>query len=166
MIQISGKNTAGEGRVKPVKQFSFFVFLAAVIALSSSFGHAGEAHYRWTDQWGNPVHSDRPPPKGIDYEVVESGTSLVRRVNSAEGVVPAEVEPSIDNQFQQIDTGKVETVEKNPEYCKRAQDNLHALSTSARIRMRDEDGEPYLMGQEEKEAMMKDAQDVIDMHCD
>ena len=156
----------GEYRVSPAKSTSLLFILAVIIAASSSMSLAAESHYRWNDKWGNPVHSDRPPPKGVDYEVVSTESSLVRRVNSAEGAVPAEVEPSIDNKFEQIDPGRVETIVKNPEYCQRAQDNFLALNTSARIRMRDENGELYLMSQEEKDSMKADAQDVIDMHCD
>ena len=128
--------------MKPANKTSLFVLLATFVALTSSFSQAGEAHYRWQDQWGNPVHSDRPPPKGTDYEVVESGTSLVRKVNSAEGVVPAKVEPTISNDFDQVDTKKDQYVsQKNPEYCQRAIDNLEVLDTKARIRLRNDQGE-------------------------
>ncbi len=152
--------------MKPAKGISIFLLLVVSVIFGNSPSYAADAHYKWKDKWGNPVHSDRPPPKGVDYEIVASGTSLVRRVNSAEGVVPAKIDPTLDNKFEQIDTAKVETIEKNPEYCKRAQDNLYALNTSARIRMRDKDGEPYLLSEKDKETMRADALDVIEMHCD
>ncbi len=85
--------------MKLVKRTSLLLLVAGFIAMASPVSQAGESHYRWNDKWGNPVHSDRPPPKGIDYEIVSSGTSLVRRVDSTEGVVPARIEPSIDNDF-------------------------------------------------------------------
>ena len=137
------------------------------MALSSSFTLAGETYYRWADKWGNPVHSDRPPPKGTDYEVVETGTSLVRRVNSAEGVVPAEVEPSTDNKLEQGDTGPPEyKIEKNAEYCTRARDNLETLNTVARIRLRNNEGEYHYLSEEEKEVRRAESRDQVEAYCE
>ncbi len=142
----------------------FFIILVLFGATISSFSIASESHYRWIDKSGNPVHSDRPPPKGVDYEVVSSGTNLVRKVSSEEGVVPAETKPSVGNQFDQVDA-KPE-LKKNPEYCKRAQDNLHTLNTSARIRIRDDQGDYRFIDEEEKEEQRKEAQAQIARHCE
>ncbi len=60
---------------------------AAVLLIISSFSaNAGRNYYRWMDERGNPVHSDRPPPKGIDYEVVSTGSSLIRQVDAEEAL--------------------------------------------------------------------------------
>jgi len=150
--------------VKQALHTSLFIILALFGVAISSSGLAAESHYRWIDKSGNPVHSDRPPPKGVDYEVVSSGTSLVRKVNSSEGVVPAETEPSVGNEFNQLET-KPE-LKKNPEYCKRAQDNMHTLNTSARIRIRDDQGDYRFIDEEEKEEQRKEAQAQIARHCE
>jgi hypothetical protein len=151
--------------VKPARSTNLLLILAVIIAAYSSISLAGESYYRWDDKWGNPVHSDRPPPKGVDYEVVSSGTSLVRRVNSAEGVVPAKIEPTIDNNFEQVET-KPDPVKKNPEICDRAQENLTTLNTYARIRLRDDQGEYRYITEEEKEAQRDEARNLISVHCD
>ena len=151
--------------MKPARSTNLLFILAVIIAASSSISLAGESHYRWNDKLGNPVHSDRPPPKGIDYEVVSSGTTLVRRVNSAEGAVPASIEPSIDNDFDQVET-RPDPVKKNPEICDRAQENLTTLNTYARIRLRDDQGEYRYITEEEKESQRREARNLISVHCD
>ena len=94
------------------------VAAAGILGLVSFSATAGQTHYRWIDDRGNPVHSDRPPPKGVDYEVISTGTSLTRQVTGDEGAVPLELEPKPGNEFEQVDKAPTE-IEKNPEYCLR-----------------------------------------------
>ncbi len=140
--------------------------LVAVAALTCMPVQANETHYRWVDKHGNPVHSDRPPAKGTDYEVITSGTSLVRKVGSEEGAVPAETSPSADNKFSPVDTAKPKAPEKNAEYCKRAQENLRTLNSKARIRMKDNQGEIYILTEEDKEEKRVEARSVIESACE
>ena len=151
--------------MKLVKRTSLLILVAGLIAMTSPVSQAGESYYRWNDKWGNPVHSDRPPPEGIDYEVVSPGTSLVRKVDSTEGVVPAKIEPSIDNDFEQTET-RPDPVKKNPEICERARENLTTLNTYARVRLRDDQGEYRYITEEEKEAQRNEARSLIAAHCD
>ena len=125
---------------------------------------AGEVYYRWVDDRGNPTHSDRPPPKGTDYEVITTGSRFKREVDATEGAVPLEVKPNPGNEFEVV-TEK-SAIKKNPEYCARAKDNLVQLNTKARIRTRNENGEVYYLGEEEKATERKNAQDAIDAYCD
>jgi hypothetical protein len=138
----------------------------ATLALTGPAASAGEVYYRWMDNRGNPVHSDRPPPKGIDYEVVSTGSSLMRPVDAKEGAVPLEIVPRVGNDFEQVDTKKVAKIEKNPEYCIRARENLQALDTFARIRLRNDQGEYHYIDEEEKEIQRQNAMDTIAVHCD
>ncbi len=147
-----------------MKFLSSLILIATLVASGSTVSLAGEAYYRWTDKWGNPVHSDRPPPKGVNYEVVASGSSLVRRVNSAEGAVPAKIEPTLRNDFELVET-KPDPVKKDPEICAHAQQNLTTLNTYARIRLPDSDGEYQYLSEEEKEAQRNEARSLIATHC-
>ena len=97
-----------------------------VLALTGLTAHAESTYYRWQDDRGNPVHSDRPPPTGTAYEVITSGSSLVRKVDADEGAVPATTEPTVSNDFQPVDANK-KSVKKNAEQCKRARENLQTL---------------------------------------
>lgn len=141
------------------------VLVTAVLVLSSSLVYAGQVVYRWIDDRGNPVNSDRPPPKGVDYEVISTSSSMVRPVDAEEGAVPLEVKPSADNQFQPVDTSKPK-VEKNPEYCQRAKENLATLDSKARIRLRDEQGEVRYLSEEDKQLERNKALETIKLNCD
>lgn len=139
--------------------------LVVAMGLFSLSVSAGTNHYRWVDERGDPVHSDRPPPKGVDYEVVSTGSSLVRQVKAEEGVVPTEIKPRVGNDFEQVDTAK-KGMEKNPEYCERARQNILSLDTHARIRVSNEQGEYHWLTQEEKDAQRLQAEATIATHCD
>ena len=140
---------------------------AALLLAVSSLPASSETYYRWINERGYPVHSDRPPPAGTEYEVVSTGTNLMRRVEPDEGAVPPEVEPRVGNEFQPVKPREqTEVIKKNPEYCQRARDNLEALETASRIRVRDEQGELRYLDEEEKEARKQEARDAIAIHCD
>jgi hypothetical protein len=124
-----------------------------------------EVHYRWINERGVQVHSDRAPPPGIDYEVVDVGPSVVRPVRAEEGAVPRTIEPSPGNRFETVDPRRAE-VEKNPEYCARARDNLYRLDNDARVRMRNEQGEVSYLEPEEREAERQKALKAIDIYCE
>ena len=152
--------------MKQMRTPSLFVILVATAALNFSPVQASESYYRWTDKHGNPVHSDRPPPKGVDYEVITTGTSLVRKVDSDEGAVLAKKKSATNSSF---DSGKASSVKpspKNAEYCARAQENLRVLDSRANIRMRNDQGETYILTEEDKEEKRAEARSVIESQCE
>lgn len=143
---------------------------AAVLAaagLAAQLAMAGNTYYRWLDERGNPVHSDRPPPTGTPYEVVSSGSTLKRVVKPEEGAVPKEVVPRVGNEFEQKDTAAArQAAEKNPEYCERARANFKALDEAPRVRIRDEDtGEFRYLSDEERELEKTKAKQAMDHYC-
>ncbi len=135
------------------------------LLIFSTTASGGNTHYRWIDERGQPVHSDRPPPAGIDYEVISTGSSLVRQVSGDEGAVPAETMPRVGNEFDQVDLAEPEEVEKNPEYCERATKNLEALENATRIRTRNDQGELRYLSEEEREAEIVKSKEAIATHC-
>jgi hypothetical protein len=149
-----------------MKHLSLYAVLAALLVTTSLSHAADSTYYRWADEHGNPVHSDRPPPEGIDYEVVSTGSRMVRKVSAEEGAVPADIQPSPGNEFSQVDTAENTAIKKNPEFCARARDNLEALDTYARIRIRDDNGEYRYIDEEEKEEQRIQARDLIRRHCE
>jgi hypothetical protein len=141
------------------------LILATALLTFSSFGaHAGAVVYRWKDAAGNPVNSDRPPPQGTDYEVISTTSSMVRPVDAQEGAVPLQVKPTANNDFKPVEADKP-AVEKNPEYCQRAKDNLLQIDSHGRIRLRDDQGEVRYLTEEEKEAERKNALDAMKVFC-
>jgi hypothetical protein len=136
-----------------------------VAILSAAHATAGTTHYRWIDDRGHPVHSDRPPPKGIDYEVITTGSGLKRVVTADEGAVPPEVKPRVGNEFDQIDSAEAGRSRKNPEMCARARANLEALTTKSRVIMRDEQGEERVLSAEEIVAERDKAEALVEVYC-
>lgn len=142
------------------------VVLAAIVpALYGSPANAGQVVYRWMDSQGNPVNSDRPPPVGTEYEVISTSSSMVRPVDADEGAVPLKVKPSLGNEFEPVETATPK-IEKNPEYCQRARENLAALDSKVRIQMRNEQGEVHYLTEEEREVQRQKALDTIAVHCE
>ncbi len=140
--------------------------LAALLFTASQLVLAGNTVYRWLDDRGNPVHSDRPPPTGTPYEVISSGSNLKRVVKANEGAVPPEVKPRAGNEFKPVDTkAKEELYEKNPELCALAQTNLATLTSAARVRLRDENGELAFLTEEQKAEQVERAEQMIKVHC-
>lgn len=138
--------------------------LAVAALLLGTLSAQAETYYRWIDENGRPVHADRPPPKGIDYEVVRTGSRLKRSVEADEGAVPRTVEPTEGNDFEPMTISRVK-IEKNPEYCARARENLEILDAKVRIQMKDENGEVYYLNDEDREFQKERARETIKAHC-
>lgn len=145
--------------------------LAAAAVLLLGMGsiqtRAGDTYYHWQDQQGNPVNSDRPPPAGVDYEVIKVSPNLMRQVNSE----PAEEAPSAPPpvKAEAAPTSAPEqtiAVIKNPEACQLARQNLHTLNTFARIRIPDGQGNFRFIGEEEKAIQRKEAEATIAQNCE
>ena len=126
--------------------------------------------YRWLDERGNLVISDRPPEDGsIEYEAVRMGASTMQRAfrrspdpepeTAAEA--PEKAPPNAGGPMTRI-----ESPEKDPELCRQARDNLEALDTFVRIRTQDEHGEYYYLTEEDKEFQREQARETIRIHCD
>ena len=139
--------------------------LAASVALGLMSSAYGETYYRWVDDRGHPVHSDRPPPSGTEYEVVSTDSTLIREVVAEEGAVPLKIEPSASNEFNPVKT-RAPIIEKNPAYCERAKENLWALDNFARIRLPNEQGEMVYIDEKEKEAQRQQALKTIELNCE
>jgi len=144
---------------------SALVLTTTMLILSGSYSNAGANLYRWKDDQGITVNSDRPPPQGIEYEVISTSSSMVRKVDPDEGAVPLQVKPTPSNDFEQVNTSKP-SIEKNPEYCQRAKDNLQTLDTSARIRLRNDAGEYRYIDETEKQIQREQALETIALHCE
>ena len=136
--------------------------LAMTIAWSAP-GLASSTHYKWINERGEPVYSDRPPPKGVDYEVVSTQSSFKRIVSGDEGAVPLETESRVGNEFDQVNTQQKS--KKNPELCQRAKTNLEALTTSDQVKVRNAQGEVRTLSPEEMEVERQTARAQIDVYC-
>lgn len=151
--------------MKGTKQLSLCAAIIVMLGAISTEALAGNTYYRWTDSDGNPVHSDRPPAAGTNYEVVSTGTSQIRKVSSSEGAVAPVSDTSKDDEFDGFEEAKTEAPPKNEEFCKSAQENLDTLESKARIRLKDDKGEYRYLTTEEIETQKKTARDLLESHC-
>jgi hypothetical protein len=141
--------------------------LLVLLTTNASLG-LGESnnHYRWLNDRGEPVYSDRPPPKDVDYEVISSASSVKRVVAAEEGAVPPEIQPRVGNQFDQVDSAEAARSKKNPELCQKARSNLESLNSAAKIKVRNNQGEVRYLNPEEMEVERHTARGQISVYCE
>ncbi len=136
-----------------------------LISLSGFPAHAGGKYYRWVDETGTTVNSDRPPPAGVKYETI-SGTSSFMYQEAAEPEAPAPEEKPAATQNPEVAKSQTRPMlEKNPEYCAQAKKNLEALDTKARIRVPDGNGSFRYIDEDEKAEQRTTAEAIIAQHC-
>jgi hypothetical protein len=126
---------------------------------------AGSTHYRWINDRGEPVFSDRPPPQGVDYEVISTQSSFKRVVPGEEGAVPLEVEPTVGNEFEQVSTAQAGRAKKNIVICEKARANLEVLENSDIVQVRDDQGELRDLSPEEMDIARETAKAKINIYC-
>jgi len=153
-------------RVKSTLRRGLSSTLIMLLAIASMQLAAADTHYRWQDGRGNPVYSDRPPPKGTEYEVISARSGLKRVVSADEGAVPAEVVPRPGNEFDQVDEAQMGRSKKNPEFCQTARNNLATLNKPGRIRLRNDQGELRYLDEEQIAAERAKAEESIRQFCD
>ncbi|MFO7550784.1 MAG: DUF4124 domain-containing protein [Haliea sp.] len=140
--------------------------LMVLLAAGSLHVGATDSYYRWLDSRGNPVHSDRPPPAGTDYEVISTRSGLKRVVPGEQGAVPREVESRVGNEFQPQPKNPDVRVFRNPEICEIAKKNLATLNDFARVQVRNDQGEVVYLGDEDRELRKTEAEAQIKQHCE
>ena len=141
-----------------------------LLTLSGWTSAAGGTYYRWTDATGTEVNSDRPPPAGIEYETVSTNTNLLQQEAPQEAADnnrgPKRTSHEAENDAPPPATATNTIIKKNPEYCEAAKKNLETLSTHARIRISDADGNIRYLNEDEKAEQLATAQAIIAQHCE
>jgi len=153
---------------------SLFAALGACWALALSHPAPANTTYRWMDQNGNPVLSDRPPGADVPYTEVEVGGGF-RRYPKPTGINEPDVTQS-DATGASLTASTstsaasppilIEVVSPQPDLCDQAQDNIFKLETFPRIRVQDEKGAVRFMTDEERSAQLATAFHVRDANCD
>lgn len=140
-----------------------FALAVASVGLAGTAA-AGQSVYRWIDQQGNTVVSDRPPPVGVKYEVVNLQGNMMNQVDDP---IPAP-SPAMGAAGGEAPAAGTRQpgMPKNPQYCNQAKQNLSNLNTFARIRIQGADGEYRYLTEEEKDDQRRQAQDAINAYCE
>lgn len=143
--------------------------LVFAYCLFAPLSQAEKGYYKWKNSRGNPQHSDRPPPAGVEYTYVSTETGLKRRVAAEESratgsssSAPAmpQTQAKVPNVAEQQ-----AAITKNPEYCAQASKNLETLNSKAQVRYRNPDGSASILSGEAKEVQRQKARDIIAVHC-
>jgi hypothetical protein len=137
--------------LKPFYRYSLNAILLLVIATSSVKSPAETTHYRWLDSKGNTVLSDHPPPAGIEYEVVGTESRFSRTAG---------------NGVTRTDSTETENYKKNSELCASATKRLVLLTSSAKVKARDELGELRYLTPEEIEVERQTAEAQVAVYCE
>ena len=129
--------------------------------------------YRWVDDNGNPVLSDRPPEAGVPYTEVGVDTGFRRfpkpvATEAAESdgqSQPNSESASIIASASDGQSNQIEVVEAQPGLCEQAKDNIFKLETFPRMRVQDDAGEVRFMSDEERATQLATAYKVRDANC-
>ena len=154
---------------------TFFDIVTSSILLLLLQGQPAGASptYRWVDDNGNPVLSDRPPETGTPYTEVGVDTGFRRYpkpiasdTTEPGGQAPAGstlASPLASSNGAEANATKV--LEAHPALCEQAEDNIFKLETFPRMRVRDDDGEVRFMSDEERATQLATAYKVRDANC-
>ena len=163
----------GEDRFMDRKSLLWAIALAAITPLVYAPTDAwARTTYRWVDDNGNPVLSDRPPEAGTPYTEVEVDSGFRRYPKPATDspvTESAETAGSADTSISQsapdVSDSTLSIVEPRPELCAQAKDNIFKLETFPRMRVQEDDGDVRFMSDEERAAQLQSAYAVRDAHC-
>ena len=136
-----------------------------VVAITSLESTAGSNQYHWENSRGEPVYSDRPPPKGVNYEVINTQSTLKWVVSGDEGAAPLEVKPSASNDFDPVDSAEDGRSKKSPALCEQAKMNLIALKARPTLNVRNDKGEIRELSPQEREVTKQTAMAQIKAYC-
>ena len=143
-----------------VKIYSVLI-IAALCGAGALHSHAsGPGYYEWLDDRGTPQYSERPPlDRPYTFVTTKAGTKTSQRSDSTadKGVtVPGSVDEGLP---------EIQAQEKNTEFCNRARNNLNTLNGTARVRIRDENGDFRYLSEEEKDIQRQKATNLMAVHC-
>ena len=151
---------------------TFFNIVTSSILLLLLQGQPAGASptYRWVDDNGNPVLSDRPPPTGTPYTEIEIKTGLKRYAKST---IAAPEPPSVTTELTTQQSTALAAADVNESVLPSAsQDECAALDTDIerltnypRIIVRDEVGEEHLLSPEERATRLEEALAFAETFC-
>jgi len=148
--------------------------LLGILAGMSAPSYAEQTYYRWIDDGGHLVMSDRPPESDdIEYEIIGVEGSALRRprMNTVpETPVAATPAPSVgagqgDGEPQEA-APTVIAFERDPEACEQARNNLEVLNMKPRIRVYNAQGELEYLTPEQIEEEKRKSRLTMEVHCE
>lgn len=151
---------------------TFFNIVTSSILLLLLQGQSADASttYRWVDDKGNPVLSDRPPPTGTPYTEIEIKTGLKQY---AESTTAAPEPPSVTTELTTQQSTALTVADVNESVlpsasqreCAALDADIERLTNYPRIIVRDEVGEEHLLSPEERAIRLEEALAFAETFC-
>ena len=151
---------------------TFFNIVTSSILLLLLQGQSADASttYRWVDDNGNPVLSDRPPPTGTPYTEIEIKTGLKQY---AESTTAAPEPPSVTTELTTQQNTALTVADVNESVlpsasqreCAALDADIERLTNYPRIIVRDEVGEEHLLSPEERAIRLEEALAFAETFC-
>lgn len=138
----------------------------AGVALSLCGTAYASQYYKWVDKQGVTHYSATPPAKGKGKPVkIHTGTGMTvaaeKTPAAPEANTSAAKEPKVDTNALADKLNE----EARIKLCEDSRKNYKILMQNARIRMVQEDGETRVIGEEERQQQIKNAEKTIKETC-
>lgn len=126
--------------------------------------------YRWVDDNGNPVLSDRPPRSGTPHTEIEIKTGLkcsAKPNTTAPETSSLVTEPTAQQgvAFTAADVNESVLPSASESECAALNADIQKLMNYPRIIVRDDVGKEHLLGPEERVARLEEALALSDKLC-
>lgn len=151
-----------------MKRLSQLFVFAAIFGVLSQ-GAIG-ASYKWTDDEGNTVYSQQPPPDR-DYQRLDIRTGTPspsgqdEPASSSSSAAESILEEAKKSEKQkEIEAQQAKAEEIRKQNCEAAKQNLEVYTVYRRIR--DAEGNVKVLGDEERQEKIQQAKDQIAEFCD
>ena len=151
---------------------TFFNIVTSSILLLLLQGQPAGASptYRWVDDNGNPVLSDRPPPTGTPYTEIEIKTGLKRYAKSTTAApepasVTTELTARQSTALAVADVNESVLPSASQDECAALDTDIERLTNYPRIIVRDEVGEEHLLSPEERATRLEEALAFAETFC-
>jgi len=127
--------------------------------LGSSIGTQAEVtRYVWRASDGSEVHSDRPPPAGINFRISVPENQKLQ-------TFPFDIDlVASDDSINETSLG-LQGVDLTATYCLRAKADLKVLKTQMLIRVRKTEGSYRFLTPEEQKAQLERTEQRIFQYC-
>jgi len=148
-------------------------FQGVVLILSFFLNVPAHAEiYKWVDKAGVQHYSEQPPAAGVKYETVNphyaapessSEASVKEEQQSDQNQADQERQQQEQQQQQQQ---KAEVARVRQENCINVQKHLEDLQSASRITLKNPEGTVQRLTEEERQAKITEAQELIKKYCD
>lgn len=148
------------------------VILAATLLsllLGTSWA-AGTKIYKWTDEDGNVIYSQTPPPRGIDVKKIKEAPPPPVNPNDAMGDLRKRADEFSKRRDERLEVeakGEEAAAEakRQREICAQLRKNLAGLQSTSQARVKGEDGQLSVIGEDSRQQKIKATQQRIQQEC-